>query len=140
MEVALWLREWNRFEFKNGMLFRRRQDRGSVLYQLALPVDLRETVLTSLHNDMGHLGIERTLDLARSRFYWPRMATTVEEKIKTCERCVRRKTPPERAAPLVNIVTGRPLELVCMDFLSLEPDRSGTKDILVSPIISPGTL
>ncbi len=131
VEVALWLREWNRFEFKNGMLFRRRQDRGSVLYQLALPVDLRETVLTSLHNDMGHLGIERTLDLARSRFYWPRMATTVEEKIKTCERCVRRKTPPERAAPLVNIVTGRPLELVCMDFLSLEPDRSGTKDILV---------
>ncbi len=30
VEVALWLREWNRFEFKNGMLFRRRQDRGSV--------------------------------------------------------------------------------------------------------------
>ncbi|KAG1933335.1 interleukin-1 receptor accessory protein-like 1-A [Pimephales promelas] len=131
VEVALWLREWSKFELKNGVLFRRRQDRGSVLYQLVLPVGLREMVLTSLHNDMGHLGIERTLDLVRSRFYWPRMATTVEEKIKTCERCVRRKTPPERAAPLVNIVTSRPLELVCMDFLSLEPDRSGTKDILV---------
>uniref|UniRef100_A0A8C2FDP1 Gypsy retrotransposon integrase-like protein 1 n=1 Tax=Cyprinus carpio TaxID=7962 RepID=A0A8C2FDP1_CYPCA len=80
---------------------------------------------------MGHLGIERNLDLARSRFYWPKMAMTVEEKIKTCERCVKRKTPPERAAPLVNIMTSRPLEIVCMDFLSLEPDRSNTKDILV---------
>lgn len=102
-----------------------------MLYQLALPVDLQEMVLTSLHNDMGHLVIERTLDLARSRFYWPKMAMTVEEKIKACERCVRRKAPPERAAPLVNITTSRPLELVCMDFLSLEPDRSNIKDILV---------
>ncbi|KAG1932751.1 interleukin-1 receptor accessory protein-like 1-A [Pimephales promelas] len=131
VKIALWLREWNRLEFRNGVLFRRRQDRGDVLYQLALPVDLRETVLTSLHNDMGHLGIERTLDLARSRFYWPRMAMTVEEKIKACERCVRRKTLPERAAPLVNIATSRPLELVCIDYLSLEPDCSNIKDILV---------
>ncbi len=44
---------------------------------------------------------------------------------------MRRKAPPERAAPLVNITTSRPLELVCMDFLSLEPDRSNIKDILV---------
>lgn len=44
---------------------------------------------------------------------------------------MRRKTLPERAAPLVNINTTRPLELVCMDFLSLELDKSGTKDIFV---------
>ncbi|KAL1269572.1 hypothetical protein QQF64_031861 [Cirrhinus molitorella] len=60
-------------------------------------------VLTELYDGMGHMGIERTLDL----------------------------TLPEKAAPLVNIRTSRPLELVCMDFLSLEPDQSNTKDILV---------
>ena len=32
---------------------------------------------------------------------------------------------------LCNIKASRPLELVCMDFLSVEPDRSNTKDILV---------
>lgn len=80
---------------------------------------------------MGHLGIERTLGLVRIHFYWPRMASDVEQKIKTCERCVRRKTPPEKAAPLVTIQATRPLELICMDLLSLEPDTSSTKDILV---------
>lgn len=80
---------------------------------------------------MGHLGIERTLELTRSRFYWPKMAADVERKVKTCERCVRRKTQPDKAAPLVNIKTTRPMELVCMDFLSLEPDSHNTKDILV---------
>lgn len=80
---------------------------------------------------MGHVGVEWTVDLVRARFYWPKMYTAVEKLIKTCEQCVRRKTLPERAAPLVNIKTCRPLELLCIDFLSLEPDRSNTKDLLV---------
>ncbi|KAK7881963.1 hypothetical protein WMY93_028137 [Mugilogobius chulae] len=130
-ELALLLRELNRLELRDDLLYRKRQEGEDVQFQLVLPEDLRPLVLTSLHNDMGHLGIERTLDLVRSRFFWPRMSADVETKIRTCNRCVRRKTQPERAAPLVNIVTTRPLELVCMDFLSLEPDQSNTKDILV---------
>lgn len=129
--LALWLREWKRLELRNGVLYRTRQDRGQVTHQLVLPSELRDTALKSLHDDLGHLGTERTLDLARTRFYWPRMSAYVEQKIKSCERCVRRKAPTEKAAPLLNIMTSRPLELVCMDFLSLEPDRSNTKDILV---------
>ncbi|XP_076745452.1 retrovirus-related Pol polyprotein from transposon opus [Maylandia zebra] len=130
-ELPLLLRELNRLELRNNVLYRRRQERSQKTYQLVLPAELRNTVLTSLHDHMGHMGVDRTLDLVRSRFYWPRMALDVERKVKTCGRCVRRKARPERAAPLVNINTTRPLELLCMDFLSLEADRSGTKDILV---------
>lgn len=100
-------------------------------YQLVLPEELRPAVLTSLHDDMGHMGVERTLDLVRSPFFWPRMASDVEKKIKTCNRCIQRKALHERAAPLTNIKTSWPLELLCMDYLTLEPDRSNTKDILV---------
>lgn len=130
-ELILWFKEWNRLELRNGVLFRRSQKEGNSSYQLVLPAYLRSAVLRELHDEMGHMGIERTLDLVRSRFFWPKMASAVEKKVKTCERCVRRKTLPEKAAPLVNIRTSRPLELVCMDFLSLEPDLSNTKDILV---------
>ncbi|KAK7883916.1 hypothetical protein WMY93_027039 [Mugilogobius chulae] len=35
---------------------------------------------SSLHDQMGHMGIERTLDLVRNRFYWPRMANDVQTK------------------------------------------------------------
>lgn len=125
------LREWKRLQMKSGLLYRTRECEGQILFQLVLPNVLRATVLRNLHDDMGHLGIERTLELTRSRFYWPKMAADVEKKVKTCERCVRRKTQPDKAAPLVNIQTTRPMELVCMDFLSLEPDSHNTKDILV---------
>uniref|UniRef100_A0A8C6TAT6 Gypsy retrotransposon integrase-like protein 1 n=1 Tax=Neogobius melanostomus TaxID=47308 RepID=A0A8C6TAT6_9GOBI len=130
-ESRLMFREMSRFEIKEGLLYRRRQCNNGPYFQLVLPSPLRSSALTSLHDEMGHLGVERTTDLVRSRFYWPRMATDVEEKIKHCERCVRRKSRPDKAAPLVNIQTSRPLELICMDFLSLEPDSHNTKDILV---------
>jgi len=130
-EERLVLREWKRLQMKSGLLYRTRECEGQTLFQLVLPDVLRPIVLRNLHDDMGHLGTERTLELTRSRFYWPKMAADVERKVKTCERCVRRKTQPNKAAPLVNIQTTRPMELVCMDFLSLEPDSHNTKDILV---------
>lgn len=130
-ELPLLLREWNRLVLKDGILYRKRHEGASTTLQMVLPTDLREVALQSLHDDMGHMGVEHVLDLVRARFFCPKMATSVERKIQTCNRCIRRKTLPEKAAPLVNILTSRPLELVCMDFLSLEPDRSNTKDILV---------
>lgn len=136
--LSLWLKEWkclelrsNVLELRSNVLYRKRQEHRASSYQLALPTSLRSTVLQRLHDDMGHLGIERKLDLVRTRFFWPKMSHAVVEKVTTCGRCVWQKTPPEKAAPLVNIPTSRPLELVCIDFLSLEPDQSNTKNILV---------
>jgi len=51
--------------------------------------------------------------------------------LRTCERCLRRKTPTNVRAPLVSIQTSAPLELVCMDFLTLEPSRGGQQHVLV---------
>lgn len=80
-------------------------------------------------DEVGHLGVERALHLARARFYWPRMA--IEEKCKRCERCFRRKAVPQTAAPLRNISATHPLELLCMDYLSIEPDNRDTRNVLV---------
>ncbi len=131
-ELGLLLREWNKLEVLDGVLYRKRQEGAHYWthYQLVLPEGLRPVVLKSVH-DMGHMGTEHTLDLIQKWLYWPKMSADVEAKIRTCNRCIRRKTMPEKASPLINIVATRPLELVCMDFLSVEPDSCNNKDILV---------
>lgn len=123
-QLSILLRELNKLEFQNGILYRKRQVGEGTQHQLILPECLRPIVLKSLHDDMGHLGFDRTLDLTRTRFFWPKMASDIEQKIKSCSRFICRKTLPEKAAPLVNIQVIRPLELVCIDFLTIEPDRS----------------
>ena len=133
-EVRIILREWKKLVVHNGVLYRVREDQdGGKVKQLVLPCKYKRQVLKSLHDDTGHLGIERTTELVRERFYWPYLAKDVMNYVKTCGRCVRRKGVPEShvTAPLVNIKTSRPLELVCMDYLTLEESKGGYSNILV---------
>ena len=50
---------------------------------------------------------------------------------ENCSRCIRRKTPIKPTAELFPINSTRPLELVCVDFLSLEKSKGGFEDVLV---------
>ena len=113
-----------------GILYREVKDGDNTVQQLVLPRVYQKTVLQSLHNDVGHPGRDRTLSLIRERFYWPRMTADIEKWTKECQRCLLRKSPTNNRAPLVNIVTTYPLELVCMDYLTLEPAK-GVGNILV---------
>ena len=58
------------------------------------------------------------------------MQADLDNWIKNCERCVKRKSPTS-SAPLVRIQTKQPLELVCMDFLTLEACKGGFEHVLV---------
>ncbi len=84
-----------------------------------------------MHDDLGHLGIERVTDLLRSRFYWPKMMFDVQEYIKNCGACITRKSPGQRAAPLHQITSSGPMDLVCIDFLTVEPDSKGMSNVLI---------
>ena len=133
VEVKPYLREWEKLSLVDGVLYRRRTDPDSTdtVYQLVLPVSERDVVLRGLHDEVGHLGVERTLQLVRARYFWPKMADDVQNKVQTCPTCVRRKPGQPQRAPLVNITTTQPMELVCIDFLSLEPSAGGVENILV---------
>lgn len=131
LEVKLLLREWKRLELQDGVLYRKWTTHGTVLHQLVLPQKCRERALDGVHDEVGHLGCERALDLARARFFWPKMARDIENKCYTCEKCFRRKASPQKAAPMESIQTTYPLDLICMDYLSLEPDNHDTRNILV---------
>ena len=114
-----------------GVLYRKVNIDGQERCQLVLPAAYVNDALKGLHNDIGHPGKGRTLSLLRDRFYWPGMSHDVEYWIRQCDRCLRRKSPTNARAPLVSITSSQPLELVCMDFLTLETSKGGYQHILV---------
>ena len=131
-ELTALQRQWPRLVIKNGMLYRNTvRKSGKPISKFVLPKQLRDLALKSLHDDGGHLGIERVIELMRERFFWPKMADDIAHYIKNCGRCVARKTLPGRAAPLNQLTSSGPLELVCIDFLSIEPDSRGVTNVLV---------
>ncbi|MCG8033830.1 MAG: DDE-type integrase/transposase/recombinase [Candidatus Thiodiazotropha taylori] len=130
-EVLRYLRHWKNLYMHNGVLHRETVINGEKFQQLVLPMRFRALVLKHLHDDIGHQGQERTLSLVRSRFFWPGFELDVQNKVKNCDRCIKRKVSPKPSAELVNIVSTQPLELVCIDFLSLERSKGGYEHILV---------
>ena len=101
-----------------------------VQWQLVVPKAYRSRALVGCHDDVGHQGRMRTLSLLRERFYWPGMQTEAMQHIQQCTRCLRRKTP-SHVAPLQPIHVTQPLELVHMDYLSLEPSKGNIENVLV---------
>ena len=104
---------------------------GQETSQLVVPTSFRTTVLKHLHDDSGHQGRDRTLSLVRSRFFWPGLESDVTNKVRACTRCIQGKTNPKPSAELVSIESYQPMELVCIDFLSLERSKGGHENILV---------
>ena len=95
--------------------------------QLVLPESFTKQALQYCHDDLGHLGIEWTIDLLRAWFYWPRIIEDMTRHIKQCERCLRFKAAPDKA-PIENVDVTYPMELVHMDYLMNEANEGG-KDV-----------
>ena len=125
------LSNWHGLELVAGVLYRACQTRGGLIRQLVLPESSRADVFKHLHEDTGHPGREKTLELIRRRFFWPGMSSDIEQKVTECKRCMCRKAGVRKeVAPLVNITSSAPLELVCIDFLAM-PSSRGFDHILV---------
>ncbi len=70
---------------KDGVLHCRvfRSDGGEKVLQVVLPSLLHHKVLTLLHQEHGHQGVERTTELVRQRCYWPGLTLDVVQCVKS---------------------------------------------------------
>ena len=130
-DVLRVLNEWDRLEERQGILYRKRTTDDGDMWQVLCPTIVRPLVCKSLHNEMGHLGQDRTIALCQERFYWPGMTSDIIKWIAGCKRCVCAKAPVlPHCAPLESIVTSQPMELVALDFITIE-EGATKRDVLV---------
>ena len=130
-DVKAFLRVRKHFKLKQGILYRKSQvnnDRARL--QLVLPTSYRKKSMAGCHDQTGHLGQDRMLELLRDRFYWPGMHMDVASYINSCPRCIRSKTQPD-VAPLHNIEATQPLELIHLYYLQIEPSKGNIENVLI---------
>lgn len=94
--------------------------------------EYHQLVYTELHENLAHLGSDRVYDLARTRFYWPRMQHHIDFYVRKQCRCLISKKPnvPEKA-PLVPIDCRSPFEMLSIDYCHLDPCKGGYNYALV---------
>ena len=73
-------------------------DSGCIFHgsRLVIPARLRPQVLDLLH--LGHFGMQRMKQLARSVVYWPRIDEEIEELVRKCTSCAEHQNKPPKSA------------------------------------------
>ncbi|KAL5503296.1 hypothetical protein EMCRGX_G010223 [Ephydatia muelleri] len=64
--------------------------------RVVVPPSLQPQVLELLH--LGHFGIQRMKQLARTAVYWPRIDTDIANQCHRCQTCVEHQTKPAKPA------------------------------------------
>ena len=124
------LKQWGRLEVMQDLLYKKAQLNGESCHQLLLPSALQMQVLHATHDNMGHQGFEKTLQLVQARCWWPGMSKDVEVYCKQCRRCVVSKAKKVKST-MGTLLAKRPLEVLAIDFTLLEPSTSGIGNALV---------
>ena len=99
-------------------------DGTSARLQLVIPESLVPVVLDLSHNNptCRHLGVTKTVERVKQRFYWSGLRRDVETWCRTCEQCCKRNNPKQKPrAPLVTSNVGYPGERVAMDIVGPFP-------------------
>ena len=128
---------WDRLSLRSGVLCRRWESEtgDEVRWQFVIPSNLRKDILHELHTKetAGHLGVNKTLERVKDRFYWPGCTKDVKDWCRACDLCVSRERPTRTPrAPLRTYNVGAPLERVALDVLGPLPDSDrGNKYILI---------
>ena len=124
-----YLLQFDRLILKQGVLHRIYISNDVETHQLVLPLEYHQTMLHMLHDDYGHQGLDRTLALVRGRFYWSSMNHDATAYVTNCHWCHVAKghyTGPHTQQGM--LVANNPLDLLCIDFLKVDPSRDG-KDV-----------
>jgi len=89
-KTQLLLHEWDNLSLHKDGIFRRQTGTRT---QIIVPKQFHPLVLKELLENMGHLKVDHTLDLARERFYWHHMQRDIEHQIGHTCQCVKQKAP-----------------------------------------------
>ena len=55
-------------------------------------------------HESGHLGVQRTTEKVKERFYWPGYEMDIQNWVQECQQCQKRNPPqPHPLAPLGSI-------------------------------------
>lgn len=124
------------FRLIDGVLYRRAKGFQEDRAALVVPKCLRSEILRYCHDatTAGHLGVKRTWEKVRCRYFWPKMFSYVSKYVLSCPDCQTRKQPPGRPVGFLQPIppAGRPFQQVGMDFIGpFTKSKAGNRYIVV---------
>ena len=132
----MFLRIRNSLILNKGLMYVNTTLKGETEGVLAFVIPVAQCcmVLNGVYRDASHQGQQQTLALAQERFWWPMMAEDCYGIVRRCLHCQAFEGEVPRA-PLCLIRAYAPLELVHLDYTSIESMMELNKPPMVKNVL-----
>ena len=82
---------------------------------------MQSDIMLAVHENLGHMGINKTYVFLRQCYFWPGMKKQIAHHIRTCGKCVQENlhAPPYRPGTLT--VPSQPMYHLYMDLIGQFP-------------------
>ena len=126
----------NSFVLNKGLMYINMTPKGKTegVLVFIIPVAQRHMALNGVHRDAGHQDQQWTLALIQERVWWPMMAEDCRAIVRGCPCCQAFEGEVPRA-PLCPIQAYAPLELVHLNYTSIESTMELNKPPMVKNIL-----
>jgi hypothetical protein len=95
-EKGRW-REIDGILYKIGYIEKGDENAGRERLQVIIPTKMRNMVLERMHDAKiaGHLGVFKTYESVKKKYWWPKMREEIRDYIRTCQTCQKHKSDPK---------------------------------------------
>jgi len=88
------------FELRNGLVYRKSNDR--LLFYV--PTDMYELVICSCHYEMCHVGENKTIELIKQIYWFPKLTERVKKYVSSCLQCIIFSPKEGKDEGLLNLI------------------------------------
>lgn len=106
----------NNFVVKRGLLYRKTEDGD----RWVVPKGVRWQVLKSNHDEIGHFGFDKTLEIIKNNYWFPKMRKFIKKYVQSCLECAHAKIPSGKRAGKLH-----PIEKIDKPFHTIHIDHVG---------------
>ena len=85
----LGLPKFNSYKLEDGVLYRVTRIKDQLFDAILVPGKLQNQILIAAHENLGHMGINKTYSFLRQRYFWPGMKKQLIHHIQTCGQCAQ---------------------------------------------------
>ncbi|KAK3916555.1 Pro-Pol polyprotein [Frankliniella fusca] len=96
---------------------------------IIVPSSLRKKILENCHDSIlgGHYGVQKTLALIESTYWWQDMKKDTRDYVKSCQACGEFKPKLTKDGLLQPIIATRPFQIMGCDFMEMGTSKQGCR-------------
>lgn len=122
----------NMYKIHENVLFHKTEQEEN--WRIVVPISLRDLLVKTIHEKLGHTGTYKTFRYINTHFYWRNMREFIKKCLQTCDLCQGVKVLNySMQGEYQRVAAKKPNELVTIDFYGpLPKSTAGIQFLLVA--------